>query len=60
LPCRPVPPGRSVREEVAHGRSLFDTFDTDGELAGVHISWGYPRIWVKLRCEGWQVNRKRV
>ncbi len=30
------------------------------ELARVHVSWGYQRIWVKLRREGWFVNRKRV
>jgi len=30
------------------------------EIAGVRVSWGYPRIWVKLRREGWAVNRKRV
>jgi len=30
------------------------------EIAGVHVTWGYPRIWVKLRREGWQINRKRV
>lgn len=26
----------------------------------MHVTWGYPRIWVKLRREGWRVNRKRV
>jgi putative transposase len=30
------------------------------ELAEVRVSWGYPRIWVQLRREGWVVNRKRV
>jgi len=30
------------------------------EIAGVHVTWGYPRIWIKLRREGWPVNRKRV
>jgi len=30
------------------------------EIAGVHVTWGYPRIWIKLRREGWRVNRKRV
>jgi putative transposase len=30
------------------------------EIAGVHVTWGCPRIWVKLRREGWTVNRKRV
>ena len=30
------------------------------ELAGVHVTWGYQRIWFKLRREGWEVNRKRV
>ena len=30
------------------------------EIANVRVSWGYPRIWVQLRREGWPVNRKRV
>lgn len=34
------------------------------EIAGVHVTWGYQRIplpfGVKLRREGWRVNRKRV
>lgn len=30
------------------------------ELAGVHVCWGYQRIWIKLRREGWRINRKRV
>ena len=30
------------------------------EIAGAHVTWGYPRVWIKLRREGWSVNRKRV
>lgn len=30
------------------------------EIAASRVSWGYPRIWVQLRREGWLVNRKRV
>ena len=30
------------------------------EIASVHVTWGYQRIWIKLRREGWLVNRKRV
>ncbi len=30
------------------------------EIAGVHVTWGYQRIRIKLRREGWLVNRKRV
>ena len=30
------------------------------EIAGVHVTWGYQQIWIKLRREGWTVNRKRV
>lgn len=30
------------------------------EIAGMHVTWGYPRVWVKLRREGWPVNRKGV
>ena len=29
-------------------------------LVGVHPRYGYRRIWALLRCEGFQVNRKRV
>jgi len=44
----------SVRDDQAALRSRIR------EIAGVHVTWGYPRIWVKLRREGWLVNRKRV
>ena len=44
----------SVRDDQAALRSRIR------ELAGVHVTWGYPRIWVKLRRESWAVNRKRV
>ena len=30
------------------------------EIAGTHVTWGYLRVWVKLRREGWAVNKKRV
>jgi len=30
------------------------------EIAQMHMTWGYARIWVKLRREGWPINRKRV
>jgi len=30
------------------------------EIASVHVTWGYQRIWIKLRREGWRVNRKRI
>ena len=30
------------------------------EIAESRVSWGYPRIWVQLRRDGWMVNRKRV
>jgi len=30
------------------------------EIAAVHVRYGYPRIHVLLRREGWAVNRKRV
>lgn len=29
-------------------------------IASTHVTWGYQRVWVKLRREGWPVNRKRV
>jgi len=31
-----------------------------GELADRHPRYGYRRIWVLLRQEGWEVNRKRI
>ena len=30
------------------------------EIAKVRVRYGYKRIHVLLRCEGWQVNHKRV
>jgi putative transposase len=30
------------------------------EIAGGHVTWGYLRVWVKLRREGRRVNKKRV
>ncbi len=45
---------KSVKDDQAVLRSRIR------EIAGVHVTWGYPRIWVKLRREGWRVNRKRV
>lgn len=30
------------------------------EIAGERVRWGYRRIHVLLRREGWMVNRKRV
>lgn len=30
------------------------------ESAGVHVSWGDPWIWSRLRREGWLVNCERV
>lgn len=44
----------SVRDDQAGLRSRIR------EIAGVHVTWGYQRICVRLRREGWPVNRKRV
>ena len=44
----------SVRDDQAVLRSRIR------QIAGVHVTWGYQRIWIKLRREGWTVNRKRV
>ena len=44
----------SVKDDQAALRSRIK------EIAGVHVTWGYQRIWIKLRREGWPVNRKRV
>ncbi len=30
------------------------------ELAGVRVGWGYRRLHILLRREGWRVNHKRV
>lgn len=30
------------------------------ELAGVHVRWGYRRLTVLLKREGWDVNAKRI
>ena len=44
----------SVKDDQAALRSRIK------EMAGVHVTWEYPRIWTKLRWEGWMVNRKRI
>lgn len=44
----------SVKDDQAVLRSRIK------EIAGVRVTWGYQRIWIKLRREGWAVNRKRV
>jgi len=44
----------SVKDDQAVLRSRMK------EIAGVHVTWGYQRIWLRLRREGWVVNRKRV
>lgn len=30
------------------------------EIAAARVGWGYRRIWVMLRREGWKINAKRV
>lgn len=44
----------SVKDDQAALRSRIR------EIAGVHVTWGYQRIWIKLRREGYAVNRKRA
>ncbi|UYV14199.1 MAG: IS3 family transposase [Phycisphaera sp.] len=44
----------SVKDDQAVLRSRIK------EIVGVRVTWGYQRIWIKLRREGWTVNRKRV
>lgn len=31
-----------------------------GEIAPARPRFGYVRIWIMLRCEGWRDNKKRV
>ncbi|WP_145446804.1 IS3 family transposase [Mucisphaera calidilacus] len=45
---------QSVADDQAALRSRIK------QIAGVHVTWGYLRIWVKLRREGHHVNKKRV
>jgi putative transposase len=58
--CRVLGQARAVQryESVAEDQAVLRS--RIREIAGVHVTWGYPRIWVKLRREGWMVNRKRV
>jgi len=58
--CRVLHQARSVQryESVAEDQAVLR--GRIKEITGVHVTWGYPRIWVKLRREGWLVNRKRV
>jgi putative transposase len=45
---------RSVADDQAYLRKRIR------EIAQQHVTWGYVRIWIQLRREGWPVNRKRV
>ncbi|MEO0966686.1 MAG: IS3 family transposase [Planctomycetota bacterium] len=45
---------RSVADDQAYLRKRIR------EIAERHVTWGYPRVWVQLRREGWSVNKKRV
>ncbi|MBX3317170.1 MAG: IS3 family transposase [Phycisphaeraceae bacterium] len=58
--CRVLHQARATQryESVADDQAVLRS--RIREIAGVHVTWGYPRIWVKLRREGWRVNRKRV
>lgn len=44
----------SVKDDQAAPRGRIK------QLAGEHVTWGYLRVWVRLRREGWLVNKKRV
>jgi putative transposase len=48
---------RSVRVVGDEQRALVRRIET---LAGAHPRYGYRRIWVLLRREGWSVNKKAV
>ena len=52
--CRTSYRYRSIRDEQVSLRMRIN------EIAGVRIRYGYRRIYVLLRREGWAVNHKRV
>ena len=52
--CHTVYRYRSIRDEQVALRLRIN------EIAGVRVRYGYKRIHVLLRREGWSVNHKRV
>ena len=58
--CRLLKPPRATRRYASVKDDQAALRSRIREIAGIHVTWGYPRVWVKLRREGWLVNRKRV
>lgn len=52
--CRATTQYRSVKVDDPALRSRIK------EIAAARVRYGYPRIYVLLRREGWKINRKRV
>jgi putative transposase len=58
--CRAVPAPRSTYHYIARRPSQDVLRKRIRELAETHVRYGYRRIHILLRREGWEVNVKRV
>jgi putative transposase len=58
--CRLLELGRSTLRYEAHGRDDRALRMRIQELARTYVRYGYKRIHILLRREGWEVNHKRV
>ena len=58
--CRFLGAGRSTQRYRAHRRQPPGLEERLTELAAARPRWGYRRLWVLLRREGYAVNWKRV
>jgi putative transposase len=58
--CRAIEAARSTVQYIAVRPPQDALRARLRELAGVRVSYGYPRLTILLRREGWHVNKKRV
>ena len=58
--CRAVEAARSTVQYIAVRPPQDALRARLRELVGVRVSYGYPRLTILLRREGWHVNKKRV
>lgn len=58
--CEVLRAGRSTYHYVSHGSAQADLRQRIREIAETRVRYGYRRIHVLLRREGWEVNAKRV
>lgn len=58
--CEVLRAGRSAYHYVSRSSSQVDLRQRIREIAETRVRYGYRRIHVLLRREGWEVNAKRV